>query len=96
MGYLHWLYVAPLRLRSLFRRNRVEQTRKWTVRKFANVGTSETFVRETSDLFDLVNGTLISYSLKTSGGPLTRFTLRSTVTSTRLAILTKGMLLFIP
>jgi hypothetical protein len=27
MGFLHWLYVAPLRLRSLFRRNRVEQTR---------------------------------------------------------------------
>jgi len=25
MGFLHWLYTAPLRLRSLFRRNQVEQ-----------------------------------------------------------------------
>ena len=35
-------------------------------------------------------------SLKTTGGPLTRFTLKSTVTSTRSAILIKGMPLFIP
>jgi hypothetical protein len=37
-----------------------------------------------------------AYCLKTNGGPLTRFTLRSTVTSTRSAILTKGIPLFIP
>ena len=37
-----------------------------------------------------------SYSLNTNGGPLTRFPLRSTVTSTRSAILMKGMPLFIP
>jgi hypothetical protein len=36
------------------------------------------------------------YCLKTSGGPLTRFACRSTSTSTRLAILMKGMPLFIP
>jgi hypothetical protein len=36
------------------------------------------------------------YLLKTSGGPLTRFALKSTVTSTRLAILMKGMPLSIP
>ena len=36
------------------------------------------------------------YSLNTIGGPLTRFPLRSTVTSTRSAILMNGMPLFIP
>ncbi len=36
------------------------------------------------------------YCLKTTGGPLTRFAFRATVTSTRLAILMKGMPLFIP
>ena len=36
------------------------------------------------------------YCLKINGGPLTRFALRSTVTSTRSAILMKGMPLFIP
>jgi hypothetical protein len=36
------------------------------------------------------------YWAKTNGGPLTRFTLRFTVTSTRSAILMNGMLLFIP
>jgi hypothetical protein len=36
------------------------------------------------------------YCLKTTGGPLTRFALSATVTSTRLAILMKGMPLFIP
>jgi hypothetical protein len=36
------------------------------------------------------------YCLKTTGGPLTRFILRSTLTSTRLAILTSGIPLFIP
>jgi hypothetical protein len=35
------------------------------------------------------------YSLKTNGGPLTRFTLRSTLSSSRSAILWKGVLLFI-
>ena len=34
--------------------------------------------------------------LKTTGGPVTRFPLRSTFTSTRLAILMNGMPLFIP
>jgi hypothetical protein len=37
-----------------------------------------------------------AYCLKTSGGPLTRFTFRLTVTSTRSAIFMKGMPLFIP
>jgi len=37
-----------------------------------------------------------SYCFHTTGGPLTRFPLRSTVTSTRSAIVTKGMPLFIP
>ena len=37
-----------------------------------------------------------AYCLKTTGGPLSRFPLRLTVTSTRSAILTKGMPLFIP
>ena len=36
------------------------------------------------------------YCLKTTGGPLTRFPTSATVTSTRLAILMKGMPLFIP
>ena len=36
------------------------------------------------------------YCLKTTGGPLTRLPLRSTVTSTRSAILMKGIPLFIP
>jgi hypothetical protein len=36
------------------------------------------------------------YCLKTNGGPLTRFAWRLTVTSTRSAILMKGMPLFIP
>lgn len=36
------------------------------------------------------------YWAKTNGGPLTRLTLRFTVTSTRSAILMNGMLLFIP
>lgn len=36
------------------------------------------------------------YGLKTRGGPLTRFPWRSTVTSTRSAILMKGIPLFIP
>ena len=36
------------------------------------------------------------YYFRATGGPLTRFTLRSTVTSTRSAILMKGMPLFIP
>jgi hypothetical protein len=36
------------------------------------------------------------YCLKTKGGPLTRFPFSSTVTSTRSAILMKGMPLFIP
>jgi hypothetical protein len=36
------------------------------------------------------------YCLKINGGPLTRFPLRSTVTSTRSAIVTKGIPLFIP
>jgi hypothetical protein len=36
------------------------------------------------------------YCLKITGDPLTRFPLRSTVTSTRSAILIKGMPLFIP
>ena len=37
-----------------------------------------------------------SYCWNTGGGPLTRFHFRLTFTSTRLAILMKGMLLFIP
>ena len=37
-----------------------------------------------------------SHCWKTGGGPLTRFHLRLTFTSTRLAILMKGMLLFMP
>lgn len=37
-----------------------------------------------------------AYCLRTTGGPLTRFALKSTVTSTRSAILMKGMPLFIP
>src|SRR5215467_1680701 len=37
-----------------------------------------------------------TYGLNTSGGPLTRFTWRSTLTSTRSAILIKGIPLFIP
>ena len=32
---------------------------QWTVKKFANVGASEQFVREHLELFDLLNGTLI-------------------------------------
>jgi len=36
------------------------------------------------------------YCFKSMGGPLTRFPLRSTSTSTRSAILMKGMPLFIP
>ena len=36
------------------------------------------------------------YCLNTSGGPLTRLPLRSTITSTRSAIFTNGMPLFIP
>jgi hypothetical protein len=32
---------------------------KWSVRKFADVGTDEVFVRETIELFDLLNGTRI-------------------------------------
>lgn len=36
------------------------------------------------------------YCLNANGGPLSRFPLRSTVTSTRSAILTKGIPLFIP
>lgn len=40
--------------------------------------------------------TVAGYSLNTIGAPLTRFPLRSTVTSTRLAILMNGMPLFIP
>jgi hypothetical protein len=39
---------------------------------------------------------LADYRLKTNGGPPTRFALRSTVTSTRSAILMNGMPLFIP
>ena len=37
-----------------------------------------------------------SYCLRATGGPLTRFPVRSTVTSMRSAIVTKGMPLFIP
>src|SRR6516162_4002851 len=37
-----------------------------------------------------------SYCWNTGGGPLTRFHFRLTFTSTRLAILMKGMLLFMP
>ena len=37
-----------------------------------------------------------AYFLRTNAGPLTRFPLRSTVTSTVSAILTKGMPLVIP
>src|ERR1700687_1190735 len=37
-----------------------------------------------------------AYCLRTTGGPLIRFALRSTVTSTLSPILTKGMPLFIP
>jgi hypothetical protein len=36
------------------------------------------------------------YCLRTTGGPLVRFATRSTVTSTRSAILTSGIPLFIP
>jgi hypothetical protein len=36
------------------------------------------------------------YCLNTNLGPLTRFPLRSTITSTRSAIFTKGMPLFMP
>ena len=39
---------------------------------------------------------LLDYCLKTMGGPLTRSAFKSTVTSTRSAILMKGMPLFIP
>jgi hypothetical protein len=39
---------------------------------------------------------LSGYCLNISGGPLTRLPLRSTVTSTRSAILMNGMPLFIP
>ena len=39
---------------------------------------------------------IADYCLKTSGGPLTRFPLRSTVTSTRSAIFMNGMPLFMP
>jgi hypothetical protein len=44
------------------------------------------------------NGTLfqVHYCLRLTGGPLTRVALRLTFTSTRLAILIKGMPLFIP
>src|SRR6202040_1518050 len=38
----------------------------------------------------------VGYCLKTKGGPLTFFPLRATLTSTRSAILMKGMPLFIP
>jgi hypothetical protein len=38
----------------------------------------------------------VYYCLKTSAGPLTRFTWRATFTSTRSAIVTNGMPLFIP
>jgi hypothetical protein len=41
-------------------------------------------------------GALVGYRSKTSGGPLTRLPLMSTVISTRLAIQMKGMPLFIP
>jgi len=37
-----------------------------------------------------------NYCWKTGGGPLIRFHFRLTFTSTRLAILMKGILLFIP
>ena len=37
-----------------------------------------------------------SYCWNTGGGPLTRFHFKLTFTSTRLAILMKGMLLFMP
>jgi hypothetical protein len=37
-----------------------------------------------------------NYCSKTGGGPLTRFHFKLTFTSTRLAILMNGMLLFIP
>jgi hypothetical protein len=37
-----------------------------------------------------------NYCWKTGGGPLTRFHFRLTFTSTRFAILMKGMLLFMP
>jgi hypothetical protein len=39
---------------------------------------------------------LAGYCLNTSGGPLTRLPFRSTITSTRSAIFTKGMPLFMP
>jgi hypothetical protein len=42
------------------------------------------------------HGGISSHCWKTGGGPLIRFHFRLTFTSTRLAILTKGMLLFIP
>ena len=38
----------------------------------------------------------VGYCFRTTGGPLVRFALRATFTSTRLAILMKGMPLFIP
>ncbi len=38
----------------------------------------------------------LGYCLRARGGPLTRFPFKSTVTSTRSAILMKGMPLFIP
>src|SRR5208283_2583377 len=42
------------------------------------------------------SGRKLPYCLKTNGGPLTRLPLRATVTSTRSAILMKGMALFMP
>jgi len=41
-------------------------------------------------------GAAPGYCLKTNLGPPTRFPLRSTITSTRSAIFTKGMPLFMP
>ena len=52
-----------------------------------------------NDLRDFINAqpaSTVSYCLKTNGGPLTLFALRSTDTSTRSAILMKGIPLFIP
>jgi hypothetical protein len=43
-----------------------------------------------------VNTLMSNYSLKTSGGPLTRLPFRSTLTSTRSAILMNGIPLFMP
>ena len=57
---------------------------------------ADAYSRACATWFEGVKRSLVGYFLKTRGGPLTRLTLRSTLTSTRSAILMKGIPLFIP